>query len=641
MVDLTVWDDGASTRTLPALCVTAEEFLQHSYDFIIVGGGTAGLTVAARLSENPDITVGVLEAGVNTLDDPLVDTPAALSKLIKNPKYDWEFETEPQASRSRVTSPGFGRHHIARGKMLGGSSGLNYMAYVRGSNADFDDWVAITGDAKWSSSNMKHYMRKHQTLEPIEATVTDPSAMPIVAEHHGTSGPLRTSFNPAQMPIELDFIKAAEEVTGLNTKPIDPWSGDHVGFFHSLGTITRSGPDKGKRSYAARAYFVPNAQRPNLHVLCSAPATAVQLHEGQARGVDFLFGGVKHAVQVKREVIISCGAIQSPQLLELSGIGDPEVLARAGVECLVDNKAIGANYQDHTAMFAAWELTPGNISLDAMNDPAVMAAALKELATHQNGPLTSFLSWQGFFPYKLFASIPEQDEIIRSIEASLPALTPFQRKQYERIMDHLKDDRSANLQLIVIPRTITSDFYNTGEDQSKFFLPPLRPDAPQQVATVVGLQYPLSRGSIHIRSADPLVQPAIDPNVLSHPADAAILGAGGKVFHALASSRALEGKLSRRVVPPESYDLTDPKHGQAWAHETVRTIYHACGTVAMGDALDSRLKVKGVKGLRVVDASVFPNNVSGNIQSAVYMVAERAADIIKEDWAVSNVNNTA
>ena len=176
------------------------------------------------------------------------------------------------------------------------------MMYVRGSLADYDDWAAITGDESWGSKYMSGYMRKHQTLEPIEDTVTDRSVMPFVGEHHGTSGPVRTSvcvwradmnavrtanaqqFNPTQLPIESTFIAACDEVTGFDKKPTDPWSGDHIGFFNTLGSVARTGPNKGKRSYAARGYFEANAQRSNLHVLCEATVSSIELEGDKAAG---------------------------------------------------------------------------------------------------------------------------------------------------------------------------------------------------------------------------------------------------------------------------------------------------------------------------------------------------------------------
>lgn len=222
---------------------------------------------------------------------------------------------------------------------------------VRGSNQDYDDWAAIVDDPQWGSEEMKQYMRKHQTLEPIDEKVVDRATMPFVGENHGTSGPVRTSFNGSFLPIEHEFINACDEALGKQglKKPKDPWSGDHIGgFYNTLGAVARTGPNKGRRSYAARGYFEANAQRPNLHVLCEALVSGIELDGNKAVGVNFSHGGSNHSVKASREIVVSCGAIQTPQILELSGIGDPDVLKAAGVDCKIENRAVGANFQDHS-----------------------------------------------------------------------------------------------------------------------------------------------------------------------------------------------------------------------------------------------------------------------------------------------------
>jgi choline dehydrogenase-like flavoprotein len=246
---------------------------------------------------------------------------------------------------------------------------------------------------------MLEYMRKHQTLEPIDEKVVDRATMPFVGEYHGTSGPVRTSFNETYLPIEHDWIKACDEVTGYVKKPTDPWSGDHIGFYNTLGLVARTGPNKGKRSYAARGYFASmSADRPNLHVLCEATVTAIDLDGDKATGVSFSYGGKKHTVKTNREVIVSCGALQSPQILELSGIGDPDVLKAAGVECKVENRAVGANFQDHSLtvkssmcsgkysmlimeQLAIWELEPGVLSNEVVYQPEVSQSVRSKCLT--------------------------------------------------------------------------------------------------------------------------------------------------------------------------------------------------------------------------------------------------------------------
>jgi len=411
-------------------------------------------------------------------------------------------------------------------------------------------------------------------------------------------------------------------------KPTDPWSGDHLGFFNTLGAVARTGPNKGKRSYAARGYFEANAQRPNLHLLCDALVTNVELNGGRAVGVNFTHEGRTHNVKAAKEIIVSCGALQTPQILELSGIGDPDVLKAAGVECKVVNKGVGANFQDHALTAVVWELKPGNPTLDAIHDPQVMQAAQQQYMESQTGPMTSISSMQGFFPYKLFATEAEQKEIIKSVEDSMANLSPFQKKQYERTLEHLKSNKSANLQLVLVGAT--PDMVNGPSDQSRLFTPPIAPDRHQMLAAMC-LQYPLSRGTVHIKSADPTQLPAIDPAFLSHPADVAVLAAGVQMLAKAEQTSHLKDKIQKRVAPGPEVDVTDSEKARDWVRDWVLSEYHPCGSCAMGDALDSRLRVKGVQGLRVVDASIFPNHVSGNIVSSVYMSAEKGADLIKED----------
>ncbi|EXJ91237.1 hypothetical protein A1O1_04347 [Capronia coronata CBS 617.96] len=615
--------------------VSVEEFTgEQSYDYLICGGGTAGLTVAARLTENPEITVGVIEAGKNRLGDPLVDIPAMFIQMLGNKEYDWAFDTVPQAgNKDRV-------HQVARGRALGGSSAINYMMYVRGSDQDYNDWAELANDPSWSSKRMKEYMRKHQTLEPIDESITDRSSMPFVSGNHGTSGPVHTSFNDFRLPIEDDIVKAADQASGFDKKPTDPWSGDHIGFYNTLGAVVRTGPDKGKRSYAARGYFQPNEHRPNLKVITESLVSKIILEDKTAVGVEFIHNGQKHTIKANREVIVAGGVINSPQILELSGIGDPKILQAAGVECLVDLPSVGNNYQDHVVTGTVYQLAEGQMSGDSIYKPEVMAAAQKALTENQGGPLTAIQTVQGFFPCALFLEEGELDQIVDSIASTQASATPFQKKQLDQVIAHLRNSHSANLQFVFIGAT--GDFKHGVSDQSQLWPPPADTSAPDGISLVVCLQYPASRGHVHITSADPTTYPEVDPAYLHHEADVAVLAAGIKFLEALAhDAPALKGKLGPRVQPDPSIipALDTVEQRRAAVREVCIGEYHSCGTCAMGDTVDSRLKVRGgVQNLRVVDASVFPNHVSGNIVSSVYMVAERAADLIKEDWDYGVLN---
>jgi choline dehydrogenase-like flavoprotein len=251
-----------------------------------------------------------------------------------------------------------------------------------------------------------------------------------------------------------------------------------------IGLVARTGPNRGKRSYAARGYLEANKHRPNLKVLCEALSTNIVLEGNVAKGVAFMHSGTKHTVNVKKEVIVSCGVIQSPQLLELSGIGDPEVLKAAGVECKVENLGVGNNFQDHSLTIGCYELAPGVMSLDAIYDPTVMADAQKTLMEKAGGPLTGISSCQGFFPYKLFTSDEELKETVQSIKDT-KFRTPYEKKQLEQIIAHLESDTSANLQMVAV--CATGGYEHGIQDQSKLF-PPVDPSKGMGATLVICLQ---------------------------------------------------------------------------------------------------------------------------------------------------------
>lgn len=390
-------------------------------------------------------------------------------------------------------------HHYVRGKALGGSSAINYMMYVRGSDADYDDWAELADDPSWHSSKFKQYFRKHQTLEPYDESIKERSTMPFVEENHGREGPVRTGFNDFRLPIEDDVIRAADEATGVTKKPIDPWGGDHIGFFNTLGSVARTGPNRGKRSYAARGYFEPNQGRKNLKVLCEALVEKIELDGNKATGVTFSYKDQRYTVKAKKEVIVACGALKSPQVLELSGIGNPDILRAAGVECKVENKAIGENFQDHIITPTMYDVNAGIPTLTDIHKPEVMAGAQKAFMETQGGPLTAVSSTQGFFPCRWFMTAEEVKETTDSIRQTAAKSTPFQKKQLEQIARHIESDKSANVQFVLV--AAKADFAAGCADQSKLFPTPEDINAPGGLSFATCLAYPVSRGTVHIKSS--------------------------------------------------------------------------------------------------------------------------------------------
>lgn len=322
-------------------------------------------------------------------------------------------------------------YSMPRGKVLGGSSAINYLMYVRGSKNDYDrGWESI-GNKGWGWDGLAPYFKKHQTLDrtPVH---DDPQFMPCAGgdKYHGSSGPIHTSFNDWYMPLEVEFAKAAHEVTGTDRTINDAWSGDHLGFYSSLGAVNRS-DDPGNRSYAATGYLRPNLGRPNLKVLTEAQATRILLDGTTAKGVEFVHKGgqSRHRVHATREVILSAGVIQSPQLLELSGIGDPEVLRSAGVDCVVENKGVGANFQDHVLGGLLFDLKPGIDSMDALHGEEFRNAQQEVYEKTQKGPYGSPGMMMGFVSYASLVTPEKVEETIKEIKEKSLAKTAFEKAQ--------------------------------------------------------------------------------------------------------------------------------------------------------------------------------------------------------------------
>jgi choline dehydrogenase len=528
------------------------------YDYIIIGAGSAGCVLANRLSEDPGNRVLLLEAGGKN-DSLLVRMPAGVGELIKAKGVsNWGFWTEPEPhlNNRRLWWP--------RGKGLGGSSAINGMIYIRGHARDYDQWRQM-GLKGWSYAEVLPYFKRSEALD----TGGDP--------YHGGSGPLNVSHAKADNPIFKGVIDAGVEAGFAETKDFNGFQQEGWGPYQL--TI-----HNGQRWSAAAAYLAPIAgKRPNLTIETEARTTRIVVENGRATGVEYMQGPantVKSATAAK-EVILSAGAVQSPHILQLSGIGDPEELGKVGVPLVHALPGVGANLQDHLDVTLSWTC-PEPITLYSMTKGLKRLFIGLNYMLRGKGPGTINGLESGAF----LKSRPDLDRPDLQIHVVLAIMK-----------DHGK-------------HAATTDGFTLHVCQ-------LRPE---------------SRGRVGLASADPHADPAIFCNYLSTDEDRRALREGVKIARQVAAQPALARYNSGEYEPGEGV-ATDAEI-DAWIAATGETIYHPVGTCRMGvdgdpmAVVDDQLRVMGLKGLRVVDASVIPTLVGGNTNAPTIMVAEKAADMI-------------
>ena len=365
-----------------AVQIDPASFAATHFDYLIAGGGTAGLTLAARLTEDPNITVGVIEAGLDRTEDPNVLTPGFAPTMWNNPDYDWIFDTVPQThGNNRVVNH-------PRGKQLGGSSAINFNYWTHASRQDIDDWVDL-GNPGWSWDELFPYFLKSENYNAPPASVSvQVDTTFIESPLHGENGPVQDSFPP----FYDNFYKAWEPTyKSLGLGPTgDPKGGSAIGAYTTLLTIDSK---NASRSYAANAYYKPNAARPNLKILTGAFATKVIFAASKtplvATSVIFTVGGHTYTASARREIIICAGTFQAPHLLELSGIGNASLLNSKGITPIYDNPNVGENLQDHILLPLAFEAAPGEVTFESLRNETFFTDALAEYTTNHTGPLAA------------------------------------------------------------------------------------------------------------------------------------------------------------------------------------------------------------------------------------------------------------
>ncbi len=534
------------------------------FDHVIIGAGSAGCVLANRLTADPSVRVLLLEAGPEDRN-PMIHIPVGYARTLKDPSVNWLFETEPDPGSD-------GRVHVwPRGKVLGGSSSINGLLYVRGQPADYDGW-AQRGATGWSFADVLPYFRRAEA----NARLRD--------DWHGTDGPLHVSDPSTRHPVS-DAVIAAGMQAGL------PFNDDVNGPVQDGISYFQLTVKDGRRWSAAMAYLRPALGRPNLRVETGAHAEALLFDGRRATGVRYRQGGATHEARAAREVILCGGTVNSPQLLELSGIGDPAVLAAAGIPVRHALPGVGANLQDHYVVSCQFRLKPGTVTVNQMSRGwRLIVEAGRYLATRKGLLTLSAAHVQAYW-------------------RSRPGLA------------------GPDVQYHVLPATV--DVARFVETQSwELERAPGLTIAPCQLR-------PESRGTIHVKSPDPLAPPAIRPNYLADPLDRETIVAGMKFARVIASQPALAPHMEGEILPGPA--IADDADILAHVRAHGSTIYHPVGTCRMGPASDPLAvtdpggRVHGIAGLRVVDASLMPRLISGNTNAPTIMIAEKLADQILAD----------
>lgn len=561
--------------SMPSVVTTTE--LHDNYDYIVVGAGSAGSVVASRLSEDPDVTVLLLEAGGDYTVNDSYHIPLHFFELQKT-NADWEYYTVPQKESHLGMLEN--RSYWPRGKLLGGSSIFNSMQYTRGSKHDYDEWAEL-GCKGWSYKDVLPYFLKSEDMR-IDSLKN--------SKYHNVGGYIGVSTGGVT-PIADVYLKAGEEMgyklTDYNGEIQEGWSPMQL-------TIRN-----GVRSSTSLEYLGRAIGRQNLHVAIDALVSKIDIKDKEAKGIYFIKNGRKQYIKANKEIIISGGAVNSPQLLMLSGIGPKKHLEELNINVVAD-LPVGDNLQDHLLLHTYASMT---------EDIGITQEKIQ--------------SWKTQLQYKLFGTG------ILSI-AGLDATSFF------CTYDTKEKDCAADIQFMMYSVAMSDNFIILKDDVAKDFL---FPKDSLGFTTVISLLDPKSVGTIRLKSADPFDYPLIDPQYLTDKRDIDAYVRAFRLWEKYLSTPSMKkigasiDKMNLKIC--SQYEFRSDDYWICITKHLAYTVYHPAGTCKMGrkddptSVVDSELKVKGIKGLRVVDASIMPNVISGNTNAPVIMIAEKASDMIR------------
>ncbi|KZV86926.1 alcohol oxidase [Exidia glandulosa HHB12029] len=619
----------ASVGVATAIEVDAATFAKQKFDFIICGGGTAGTALAVRLSEISSFKVGVIEAGKYHKDDLKILTPQGIdfADVWGNPEYDWIFDTLPQKNLA-------GRSiNIVRGKGLGGSSMVNLMGFLRAGKVEYDQ-IGQLGNPGWSWDEITPYFVKAENASmPTKDEIKDIHAA-YNPKIRGHKGPVRTSvtswFSEAIPPF---FDVLAKFGLQTNRDFNDGTDANYV-----WPPVLAIDPTTESRSYAANAYYEPNSQRKNLMLLLQSQVLKVELsdkkdHNGNLRATGVTYQDMTtnkvYTASAAKEVIVSGGGIQSPQMLELSGIGNQTLLQSLGIKTRINLPDVGENYQDHLISFQTLEVPNTIETWDIFDDPKKNATAFDEYLQNHTGIDTAGVSVITYMSLNKVVDAATLNKWTAELDKEFFARNPSPGRRLQYAIQRKRLDphsNEASVELYAAPLSALPEL--RGKNHSYI-----------QVAAIPSHQF--SRGSIHINSSNPLNKPAIDLNTFDLNIDREIMLVSTRFGHNVTEQMPLKKIILDDVSPPKSTD-TDAEWNKFIA-ETASTPFHPCCTNSMlpkefGGVVSPRLVVYGTSNLRVADVSILPMILGTHLMATAYAIGERAADFIKEDYGKLHLN---